>query len=131
MNLIKCDKGHYYDLDKYKACPFCSRNNESECEYCIECVFGDNLGTKYKLHKGINRIGTGYLMDVCVVDDIQITRDNHCSIVYDNDVCTLIPTAGSLTYINSVLMEKASVLTTNDVFRIGRSDFILKRTNGD
>lgn len=128
--LVKCDNGHYYDKDYAKECPVCSSNiEESGCVGEIVCIFGDGEGKKYPLHEGANRIGTGYQMDVCLADDMQITRDNHCSIVYDvgRHKFTIVPTAGSLTYVNDVLLKQPRLLYEKDVFRVGRSNYKLVR----
>lgn len=93
----------------------------------IECIFGDNTGAKYGIHEGINKIGKGYQMDICVSDDIQITRDNHCSIICDSGTKELIlaPTMGSLTYLNNSLIKEPTIVKDKDVFRIGRSEFVI------
>ena len=78
------------------------------------------------------RTGTGYQMDICLADDMQITRDNHCSIVYDvnKHKFTIVPTAGSLTYVNDVLLKQPRLLYEKDVFRIGRSNYkLVKKKN--
>lgn len=84
---------------------------------------------KYPIHEGLNRIGTGCQMDIHLTDDIQITRDNHCTIVYDidKDKYKIVPSTGSFTYLNNVLLRKPKYIHENDVFRIGRSNFRLVR----
>lgn len=66
-------------------------------------------------------------MDIHLTDDIQITRDNHCTIVYDidKDKYKIVPSTGSFTYLNNVLLRKPKYIHENDVFRIGRSNFRL------
>ena len=93
----------------------------------IVCIFGDEKDSEYFLHNGINRIGTGEQMDVRVCNDMQITRDNHCSIVYDKDKnkFMIVPTAGSITYLNDNILHRRRQLNEKDIFRIGRSDFKL------
>lgn len=92
----------------------------------IECIFGDCYGQKFMLKDGVNKIGKGYQMDVCITDDVQITRDNHCTIVCDMKMekYIIIPTVGSLTYLNNTLLRESTEINNKDVFRIGRSNFV-------
>ncbi|MGN0369701.1 MAG: FHA domain-containing protein [Butyrivibrio sp.] len=94
----------------------------------VECIFGDDFGRKYPLHDGINRIGKGYHMDICIADDIQITRDNHCSIIFNEEKgkCVIVPSIGSLTYLNNSLLKESVEIKEDDVFRIGRSEFTVR-----
>lgn len=131
--LVKCNNGHYYDKEHDNECPICKADADSTGSVGeIICIFGEGEGIKYPLHEGANRIGTGYQMDICLADDMQITRDNHCSIVYDvnKHKFTIVPTAGSLTYVNDVLLKQPRLLYEKDVFRIGRGNYkLVKKKN--
>lgn len=140
--MIKCKKGHFYDGGKYGECPFC---DEAATRYtgagtdgktgninevgAIECIFGDNVGKRYALRQGINRIGRSYQMDICIEADFQIVRDNHCSILYDEkkNEFILLPSADAVIYVNNAALTGRQVIGTEDVIRIGRSDFRLLR----
>lgn len=95
----------------------------------LECIFGDSRGEKFELHKGVNKIGRGYQMDVCISEDIQLTRDNHCSIVWDAEanIVKLVPSNGAITYFNNSLLNEIVEITENDVFRVGRNELVLRR----
>lgn len=132
--MIKCKYGHFYDEKVNAVCPFCVSNAngaggipDDGCVGEMECIFGDSKGKRYRLYSGINRVGRGYQMDVCVDGDLQIMRDNHCSILYDKskDEFTIIPSAGSVTYVNNVILKHPAIISEKDVLRIGRSDLKL------
>lgn len=125
----KCERGHYYDENKFSKCPVCDEDMNKKNIAFLECIFGTGVGKKYSIHEGLNRIGTGCQMDIHLTDDIQITRDNHCTIVYDidKDKYKIVPSTGSFTYLNNVLLRKPKYIHENDVFRIGRSNFRLVR----
>lgn len=91
------------------------------------CVFGASKGQKYPLKKGINRIGRGFQMDICVAGDTYITRDNHCSITVEEkgEKYLLAPTDGSMTYLNNELLSKKAYLKASDMIRIGQTEFEL------
>ena len=96
-------------------------------KYFLECVFGDCRGEKFELHRGVNKVGRGYLMDVCISEDIQLTRDNHCSIIWDEqDVVKLVPSNGAITYYNNTLLKEIVELKENDVIRVGRNELAFR-----
>ena len=68
----------------------------------LVCVDGAEKGRDYRLHMGFNRIGRSYQMDICLEDDLAITRDNHCSVIYDdkNGQFLVKPSVGTVTYLN-------------------------------
>lgn len=163
MAIVSCEKGHYYDNDKYFRCPYCgirleltddNQNEEGEeatvkraewskdddrtvafygdgnddGEYVtgwLVCIAGPQKGRDYRIHYGFNRIGRSYMMDICVEDDLGITRDNHCSVVYDDkeNLFSLIPARGTITYVNGKILMQAIKLQTEDRITIGESTF--------
>lgn len=64
-------------------------------------------------------------MDICVEDDLQITRDNHCSIVYDGEsnAFSVLPSTGTVTRLNDTVLMQAETLKSRDRIRIGKSTF--------
>lgn len=129
MILRHCPNRHYYDGDIYEQCPYCKGNispelDEIECAGFVECIFGENKGNVYKLHKGINHVGTSYQMDVRIGDDLQVTYDNHCSIICDiKGHFIIVPSAGTITYVNNKILKRRKIIRKTDVFRIGRCDY--------
>ena len=49
----------------------------------LVCTDGVEKGRDYRLVSGRNFIGRAYQMDVSIPDDKGISRENHCSVVYD------------------------------------------------
>lgn len=130
MKLRQCLNRHFYDEDIFDSCPFCDNEIPQELDArqvvgIVECVFGNNKGKRYMLHEGVNRVGSSYQMDVRIENDLQVTYDNHCSIVYDSmkKRFLILPTTGTVTYLNNELLKRKRIIKKNDVFRIGRSDY--------
>ena len=130
MKLKQCLNRHFYDEDVFETCPFCDSKTPLEIDAkqvvgIVKCVFGNSKGKQYMLHKGVNRVGSSYQMDVRIENDLQVTYDNHCSIIYDETKkrFSILPSAGTVTYFNNELLKRKRILKKEDVFRIGRSDY--------
>lgn len=91
----------------------------------LVCTGGPERGRDYRLHHGFNRIGRSMDMDVFVAEDPAISRDTHCSVVYDARANRFyaVPGKGTLTYVNQELLECQHVLTGGDELQIGDSCF--------
>ena len=89
----------------------------------LVCVDGAEKGRDYRLHMGFNRIGRSYQMDICLEDDPAITRDNHCSVIYDdkNGQFLVKPSVGTVTYLNGNILLSAEIIKTGDRIRVGQS----------
>lgn len=91
----------------------------------LVCVEGFEKGRDYRLHHGFNRIGRSVSMDVQVLDDPAVTRDNHCCVVYDDkkNRFSVIPSSGALTYYNGRLLTGPEQLKAGDELNLGNSRF--------
>ncbi len=91
----------------------------------LVCIEGPEKGRDYRLHHGFNRIGRDPGMDIQIADDPAITRQNHCSIVYDDrgNQFSLVPQGGALTYFKDSLLTKAEMLQMGDLIQMGNSTF--------
>ncbi len=91
----------------------------------LVCVEGPEKGRDYRLHHGFNRLGRNFGMDIQVMDDPAISRDTHCSVVYDDHSNSFfaVPGTGTLTYMGEELLSDAAVLTAGDRLKIGNSVF--------
>jgi len=49
----------------------------------LVCVEGPCRGRDYRLVEGRNFIGRSKEMDICIPEDVQLSRDCHCSVIYD------------------------------------------------
>lgn len=92
----------------------------------LVCIEGPAKGRDYKISFGFTRIGRGYHMDISIPEDIAITRDNHCSIAYDDKKYQfyLVPAGGNLVYLNSALLTRPTRLKARDMIQIGNSVFV-------
>ncbi|MBQ6877340.1 MAG: FHA domain-containing protein [Oscillospiraceae bacterium] len=50
----------------------------------LVCIEGPEKGRDYRLRPAKNFVGRSRTMDVSIFDDLEITRDNHMSIIYDS-----------------------------------------------
>ena len=66
----------------------------------LVCVNGEEKGRDYRLIRGRNCIGRDSDMDVTIRKDQKVTREEHCSVVYDekSNLTFLVPGNGTLTY---------------------------------
>ena len=65
----------------------------------LVCVNGEEKGRDYRLIRGRNCIGRDSDMDVTIRKDQKVTREEHCSVVYDekSNLTFLVPGNGTLT----------------------------------
>ncbi|MDO4285362.1 MAG: FHA domain-containing protein [Eubacteriales bacterium] len=89
----------------------------------LVCIDGAEKGRDYRIHAGFNRIGRSYQMDICIEEDLSITRDNHCSVIYDarENRFSIMPSAGTVTYLNDEILMKTEPLLAGDRIRIGQT----------
>lgn len=91
----------------------------------LVCVGGAEKGRDYRIHAGRNFLGRALRMDISIVDDATITRENHCSVVYDpqSGYFFLVPGMGTNTYLNGARLSRPSRLEDEDTIQIGDSLF--------
>lgn len=91
----------------------------------IVCVNGPERGRDYRLHAGRNFLGRSLDMDISITDDMEISRENHCSIVYDPKSCEFLLVPGSASiYLNKQATNEVKALTTGDMIGAGGSEFV-------
>lgn len=114
------------DMDDQRTVGFFSgaKGNDYVTGWLV-CVEGPEKGRDYRLHHGFNRIGRSVSMDVQVLDDPAVTRDNHCSVVYDDkqNLFSVMPSSGALTYYNGQLLTGPEQLKAGDELNLGSSKF--------
>jgi hypothetical protein len=167
MGIVQCGNGHYYDDEKYAACPHCSAypvQDEVTSAFIEEgsedltvgfadagayeaddrtvgyiesriqmdpvvgwlvCTEGEESGRDYRLHSGRNFVGRSEGMDITVYDDGEVSREGHCSVVYDplHAEYLLAPGSGA-TYLRGSALVEASPLNDGDEIKIGSSKFV-------
>lgn len=89
----------------------------------LVCVEGPAKGNDYRIYAGFNRIGRGYSNDIVLKEDMQVTREEHCSVVYEEkkNVFYVIPQNGNLVYLNEMPIEGATELCGGEVVTLGES----------
>ena len=90
----------------------------------LVCVRGPERGRDYRLHYGFNRIGRGLMMDICMMEDSMISRNTHCSVVYEHkkNEFSLVPENGCLTYYREQALAEPVKLESGDRFQIGETE---------
>lgn len=89
------------------------------------CIAGPERGRDYRLHTGRNFLGRATNMSVSVPGDPEITRDNHCSVIFEPKNQTFLLAPGSAnTYCNGESVTEAVALAESDVIKAGTSEFI-------
>jgi hypothetical protein len=177
MEITRCAQGHYYDSEKYSACPYCTErefwaeepgDNEAtqafiendvdsesltvgfsedfsdgnpddrtvgyfETQTGLEpvvgwlvCTDGAEKGRDYRLHSGRNFVGRSYEMVVLLTDDLAISSDRHCSVIYDpmHNAYFIVPGGGTNTYVNDMVLKSPINLNDGDNICIGASTFV-------
>lgn len=104
----------------------------------LVCADGPEKGRDYRLKFGFNRIGRRHDLEVCIFEDQAISRDVHCSLVYEEKGNTfyLVPGEGTATYMlvqeelldssgkisrgtREEILTEPAILHAGDRFRIG------------
>ena len=92
----------------------------------LVCEDGAEKGRDYRIHSGRNFVGRVDKMDVVVKDDPEITREDHCSVVYDPKTGSfmLAPGHGTITFLNGEHLGQPKEVCEGDVIEIGSSKFV-------
>jgi len=92
----------------------------------LVCTEGPERGRDYRIRTGRNFLGRSSRMDINIVDDPAVTRDKHCSIVFDpmHTEFTLVPGEGSNTYLKERIVTAPKKLKDGDVIGFGDSKFV-------
>lgn len=171
MAIRKCNKGHFFDDQKFSQCPVCKNANaalgntatvptdsvmfnyESDAKtefinenyseeqntvalYALEeginpvvgwlvCTSGGEKGKSFELHDGRNFIGRSMTMDIIIAADNYVSREKHCSVVYDNKNISFYVLGGNGTsFVNDRLVNVPCELKEGDSLAFGESAFV-------
>ena len=88
----------------------------------LVCIDGKEKGRDYRVVSGRNFIGRAHQMDITISDDPEITRENHCSIVFDpkSAIYNLVP-GNSIVYCNDVEVTEPKQLEAYDKIGLGKT----------
>ena len=92
----------------------------------LVCVSGNERGRDYRLHAGRNFIGRSEDMEVTIYDDLSVSRDSHCSVIYDplHGDFLLAPGVGTIVHYKGKPLKDTALLEDGDEFGIGESSFV-------
>lgn len=111
MNLTRCENGHYYNKEKFPSCPHCAhvptflvhQGEQADIETALPnagavqqishssqkttgwlvCIKGNMIGESFPIREGKNRIGRSTAMDIILLYENSISREDHACITYD------------------------------------------------
>ena len=116
-------KGTSYDDDKTISFGFFGMTAIRPVVGWLICMNGSEMGKDYRLHAGKNFVGRSTSMDVVLIDDKSISRDRHCSIVYDpkGNIFFVSAESGNLVYLNGELVSYPKELKDGNMITIGET----------
>ena len=91
----------------------------------LVCIEGNEKGRDHRLHAGRNFIGRGLKSDIALADDAQISRDDHCSVVFEPNkgVFAIVRGDGEV-MIDGKSLSGSRTLAGDEVIEIGASRFV-------
>lgn len=89
----------------------------------LVCIQGAQRGSDFRLHSGKNFLGRSPSMDIVLADDKTVSRDKHCSVVYDpkENHFYLAPEKGNIVLRNGNMVERAEILQERDTLQLGET----------
>jgi len=93
----------------------------------LVCTDGPARGTDYRIRAGYNYMGRAEHMDICITGDMQIGRERHAMIAYDQEekIFFFGPADGkSIVRLNGKMVMIPSELHPYDVITIGSTKLI-------
>lgn len=121
--VVDCEAG---DDDKTISFGFFGMTAIQPVTGWLVCMTGSERGKDYRLHAGKNFVGRSPSMDVVLVDDKKISREKHCSVIYDpkGDTFYVSAEGGNLVYLNDELLEASEKLEEDDRITIGDTTLV-------
>ena len=93
----------------------------------LVCIEGSDYGKSFNLYGGKNFIGRSAEMDICLANDITVSRIKHATIIYEPRQRVFFAQPGEsheLFYVNGSVVLVNTELKDRDVIAIGRSTFV-------
>ena len=91
----------------------------------LVCVDGSEKGRDYRLHSGRNFLGRAANMDISVPGDMEVSRENHCSIVFEpKGQAFLLAPGSAVVFFNGQQITESVTLKATDVIKVGVSEFV-------
>ncbi|MCR4846946.1 MAG: FHA domain-containing protein [Eubacterium sp.] len=121
-------KEHFHvdavDEDVTVAMYSASKGNDFITGWLV-CVDGPEKGRDYRIYHGINKLGRGDNMDIVIKDDVRISREKVCDIVYEmkKNKFYVCPSINGMIYMNGKMIGEPKEIVTGDRIVIGDSTF--------
>ncbi len=92
----------------------------------LVCITGGEKGRSYQLYAGRNFCGRDYKMTICLPDDALISRENHCSIIFEPKqiAFSLIRGIGESVWVNEQPLTDSIRLNGDEIIKIGSSELV-------
>lgn len=102
---------------------FCMDSEQPPVTGWLVCIQGAQRGSDFRLHSGKNFLGRSPSMDIVLADDKTVSRDKHCSVVYDpkGNHFYLAPEKGNIVLRNGNMVERAEILQERDTLQLGET----------
>lgn len=152
MDMAKCPLGHYYDKDKFPSCPHCDHipvvtistadqaavptavPSDSTVKSINEffqktagwlvCTGGNLLGESFPVREGQNHIGRSGAMNIRLLYENSVSRENHALITYDPQECTFTFTANAASKVNGQEYHAPVLLQDRDTITLGNCTLV-------
>lgn len=153
MNLIRCPEGHYYNKEKFPSCPHCANvpafsediAEQSEIETALPtpnavkqihhafrktagwlvCIKGTMLGESFPIWEGENHIGRSTTMDIILLYENSVSREDHACIEYhsaDQSFTLTTQNEDNIVMINGKTFSKPVRLCDHDTVTLGKCE---------
>lgn len=92
----------------------------------LVCTEGKEKGRDFRLHSGRNFIGRALSCDVALAEDTRVSRENHCSLVYDPKAVAfaLVRGIGEGVTVEGERLMESRTLTGDEQIVLGESTFV-------
>ncbi|MGN1123277.1 MAG: FHA domain-containing protein [Eubacterium sp.] len=91
----------------------------------LVCIEGDLRGKSFEIRQGKNFVGRSVEMDIALINNQSVTRDKHCSIVFEPiKAQTFITNENGAVYLNGEYVSQPTELKENDEITVGDLKFL-------
>ena len=112
------------DNDQKTVAMYFKEHNINPIAGWMVCTKGENKGRSFEIHIGKNFVGRSMRMDIHINDN-QISRENHFSIIYDPKSRDFFVLQGNgITYYNGEVLSDAEQLREGDTIEAGASAYL-------
>lgn len=92
----------------------------------LVCTEGKEKGRDFRLHAGRNFIGRSLKSDIALVDDERISKEDHCSVVYEpkQSIFMLMRGIGDGVSVEGQRLEESIPLQGREIIEMGSGTFV-------